>query len=104
MRAARRREKTIAAQLKLIADPEADGPKNDGLGFARIMVGGELGDEADVELRNRAERETRRPEWAGVPEEVKEAFVALYGTASPPEEIAGYADKLAVIAALAGPW
>ena len=38
----KKRDKTIAAQIRLIGmvEAEAAAPKNDGLGFARIMIGG----------------------------------------------------------------
>ncbi|HET9951437.1 MAG TPA: hypothetical protein VFS09_06540 [Candidatus Eisenbacteria bacterium] len=73
-------------------------PYVEGLGFARIATGRPVDDRraADERLRSMAEREVMRPEWKKAPEPVKRAFVALYGRASAPEKLNGWAEHTAV--------
>jgi len=98
----RARAHPVKVQALLFADAEEEA-KPDGSGYARGMTG-KVGPEADAMLEARALAEVQLVAWDDVPGEVKDAFLALYGSAAPPQkEIVGWAQKRAVMLALARP-
>jgi len=68
-------------------------------GYDLIQLGGRLADR-DQRLRAHAEAEVRRPGWAPYPEEVRRAYVRLYGRAAPPTGKLSWAESAAVRAAM----
>ena len=79
-----------------------DAPPPDG--YARILLGEDHDPAlADARLTAMVRRELARPEWSGVPADVRKAYLSLYGCArGPGRRKLTPAEKAAVRLAMAG--
>lgn len=81
------------AQLLIVPEP-ADPPPD---GYVRLHLGNDIYD-ADRRLRAMAEEEVSRRAWDGVSDDVRAAYVRIYGRRTPPakEQTQGPAARVAI--------